>query len=981
MKTLKILNMKITILILLSIVSQSFFCFVIAQQNRQIGVNPVMKVSNLNKITESPMRLDILKIDIKVIGQIAITTLDMTYYNSNPRVMEGEFNFPLGEGQSVSRFALDIKGELREGVVVEKEQGRKTFEAIVRKGIDPGLLEMTEGNNFRMRVYPLPAKGTRRIVMAIEQELTDKGNKDLYLLPLKIEEAVGKFSVHIEVIKNQVDLDTENNELSNLSFKHWNDSFVTNFEQDNYLPNKQIALTFPHLSDSAKIFSASKNSNSDSSYFYLSVRPRFLTQEKQLPKKITLLLDNSNSSQNRDIEKELDILDGYIRKIGNLVIEMVPFNIKTGKTETFTISNGNWDKLKSAIKTMTFDGGTSLGCIDFTKFKSDEVLLFTDGMTSFGNSEPKFSNTPVNTINSSVTANHPFLTYIAQRSGGVYVNLNKLTNNEALFLLDNNNFHFISAQIENGKVSNIYPSMPCQFNNSFSMTGIMAGKSATLLLNFGFGNTVMYSKRIMIYADNTGETVLVSRLWAEKKIEELNLNAEKNKDEILLTGKEFSIVTPNTSFLILENLSDYLQYNIVPPKDMQDEYFRQMNSNEKDASKKILDHIDSVVELSDRQSKWWNTKFPILQQKTTDKINMYTPPAVVDSIGVLEEVRDEELATSDAVFMVVEENVGAFNENSSYGNQLKKEQKSKSKADIQLNAWDPQTPYLKVLQYSPRGEEYRTYLKLKVEYGSTPSFYIDASDFFSNLGAKDTAVTILSNLAELKIESPQLLRVLGKKLLDLKYSDESVLVFEKVLKLRSEEPQSFLDLGLAYEANGNSQKSIKTLYEVVKGEWNSRFPAIEIIVLNEINNIISLHPKLDYSFIDKRLIKKEPVDIRVVLSWDTDNSDMDLWVTDPTDEKCYYEHKLTRSGGKISNDFTNGYGPEEYMIKNAIKGKYLVQVNYFGTHSQSLLAPVNLHLIFITNFGKLNQKKQEVTIRLENQKDIIDVGKFSFETN
>ena len=67
------------------------------------------------------------------------------------------------------------------------------------------------------------------------------------------------------------------------------------------------------------------------------------------------------------------------------------------------------------------------------------------------------------------------------------------------------------------------------------------------------------------------------------------------------------------------------------------------------------------------------------------------------------------------------------------------------------------------------------------------------------------------------------------------------------------------------------------------------------------------------------------------------------------------------------------------MIKKAVNGEFKVQSNYYGTRSQSLLAPVNLHLTFITNFGQTNQKKQEVTIRLESQKDIIDVGNFNFK--
>ena len=82
----------------------------------------------------------------------------------------------------------------------------------------------------------------------------------------------------------------------------------------------------------------------------------------------------------------------------------------------------------------------------------------------------------------------------------------------------------------------------------------------------------------------------------------------------------------------------------------------------------------------------------------------------------------------------------------------------------------------------------------------------------------------------------------------------------------------------------------------------------------------------------------------------------------------------------MSKDFTNGYGPEEFMIKNALSGNFNVQVNYYGSHSQAILAPVNLHIEFFTNFGKPNQKKQEISLRLDNQKDIIDIGNFKFST-
>ena len=283
---------------------------------------------------------------------------------------------------------------------------------------------------------------------------------------------------------------------------------MADLEQDNYTPDKQIALSFPHITDLARVFTASMDNNPDLSYFYLNIRPEHFEKIKTLPASFTLLWDNSNSARNRDIDKELEVLDAYIKKIGKLKIELVPFNIACEKAETFVISNGDWSTLKSVLKKMIYDGGTCFGNIDFKRFTGDEILLFSDGISDFGNSEPAFSSIPVYTINSSLVASHEALTSIAQRSGGVYINLNKNTTGSSVELLSNNNYHFISVVTENGEVSDIYPSMPCQFINSFSMAGVMSGRSATLVLNFGFGSTVVHSSEF-----NWSRTVQPSRKW------------------------------------------------------------------------------------------------------------------------------------------------------------------------------------------------------------------------------------------------------------------------------------------------------------------------------------------------------------------------------------------------------------------------------------------------------------------------------------
>ena len=92
-------------------------------------------------------------------------------------------------------------------------------------------------------------------------------------------------------------------------------------------------------------------------------------------------------------------------------------------------------------------------------------------------------------------------------------------------------------------------------------------------------------------------------------------------------------------------------------------------------------------------------------------------------------------------------------------------------------------------------------------------------------------------------------------------------------------------------------------------------------------NILS-PKKIKTSKYDKRLLGKYPMDIRITLSWNTNDSDMDLWVIDPQGEKCNYSNRETEIGGRMSNDFREGYGPEEFCLKKAIEGEYKIQVNY-----------------------------------------------------
>ena len=396
--------------------------------------------------------------------------------------------------------------------------------------------------------------------------------------------------------------------------------------------------------------------------------------------------------------------------------------------------------------------------------------------------------------------------------------------------------------------------------------------------------------------------------------------------------------------------------------------------------------LENVLALSKEQTSWWQTSYPIKARKKGRRIGTSPSPAIMaeynNAAEVLRDVSHDDAKMADmgtAGYDIIADNSAQPMEMELAEPVAKTLGYEPPQATIVLNAYDPDTPYLKVMEYADPDKVIETYHKLKKEYGQTPSFYVDVADYFFKKGDLAQAVLVVSNLAELNLEDAQLLRVLGYKLSSYKAYKDAIEVFRKVVAIREEEPQSYRDLGLALAEDKQYQEAVETLYKVVKNAWDERFGDVQLITMNDINSLIARHKGIKTNFIDKRLLKSEPVDIRVVLSWDTDNCDMDLWVTDPTDEECLFSNPLTYLGGKISKDVTQGYGPEEFMIKKAPKGTYKIAVDYYGTHSQKQLMPVNLRITFYTHFGTDKEQKQETTVRLSNEKEVIEVGSFEFK--
>ncbi|MEF3697385.1 YfaP family protein, partial [Desulfolutivibrio sp.] len=83
--------------------------------------------------------------------------------------------------------------------------------------------------------------------------------------------------------------------------------------------------------------------------------------------------------------------------------------------------------------------------------------------------------------------------------------------------------------------------------------------------------------------------------------------------------------------------------------------------------------------------------------------------------------------------------------------------------------------------------------------------------------------------------------------------------------------------------------------------------------------------------------------ILVTLTWNTNNTDLDLYVIDPTGDASWYQHKTTADGGKLDYDDTSGYGPEHWTLldTNTVRWgqAYRVRVHYYSDHQSGTPTP------------------------------------------
>lgn len=1055
--------------------------------------------------TESTVQVKSMHIKIES-GQIdAQTDIEIVFYNPNERTLDGEYQFSLNKGQVVTGFTLDVNGHQRQGVITDKQKARVAYENTIRRRIDPGLLELTEGNNYRVRIYPVAPHATRTITISINQLLQISNHELRYSLPLRTPGSVEDFMLDIESPASLASPINRTGITEELAFSKNGSVHQLHFQQRMDEIKKGISFVVPV--GNRKNITIMEDGCTDKR-FITRIEPLLPPVSNTTVSSATVFWDISASSSNRNINKEIDLLEQYIFTNNIRAVTLVTFSNVIHLVKTWDIGNASLRDIKTFLRMQAADGGTQLGKLDCTKFGSDVFLLFSDGISNYGTDKMKLTSKPVYCINSAPGADFIMLNRIAAESGGKYIDLLSADVTASLTALNQPLVKVL--KIEGTKSTSSLLSTGNIANGQLCITGKTKLEQDSIHIIYGVNGKETGEQWLVIRKDELRSADFFNKTDMLNRLDMMQQAPVVTDESLQALAKKNPVVTKATSFIVLDNLQDYINYDIVPPAELSEQYQQQIyvvneRKRQKEEAKKNeeLQNLQQLVPYYNNRIRWWNkneqvidiaslekktvpaltvaangtkqedenTNQPRQQNVLTNKgqpgvavfganntlsevvvtsafattrtMRSVSSNAQVVSADQLNTIRQtnlndalagkvagiqvrsqssavldgsnsirirgvSSLSGSSSPIYVVDgtivtsvndintddiENVSVLQGPSAaalFGQQgqngaivvtMKRGRRQPvNNSDQPVRYKDLEDmDYLDELKAVQLNERYDRYLEMKDTVGDRPSFYFDVAAYLYQVGKKTEAIRVLSNLMEISKEDHQLLRATGYVLEDWKQYDEAIAVYEKVLAIKEEEPQSYRDLALAHFKRGDYQQAVDILYRIITKNWDqyeARYAGLRGIMLNEMNAIIAMHKdKIDLSAVNPAVIKALPVDLRVTIDWNKDETDIDLHVIEPGGAECYYQNHETVNGGRISEDFTQGYGPEEYQAKNALGGKYKVLVNYFGDRYQKQKTPSFIRVSVFKNFGKPDQSFTSDCLMMDNQ-----TGKIEIET-
>lgn len=267
------------------------------------------------------------EVDAEVQHRMAVTRVRQVFENPGDRATEGTYSFLVPEEASLIGFTMWIGDRTMKGQIVDREEARRIYDAIVSKSRDPGIVEEIAPRVFRVRVFPIAPRSRMKFEVAYVSSLPSDGDGCAYVYPLRIDEARSKsldrFSFQLRILTGGRLLDVASETHSvNVNRKSEREVLVA-FDKRAGL-DRDVVIRYS-FGTAEPIFLAHRKSGEDG-HFALSLESIPLKNLK-VSKEIVYLIDRSSSVNPKILAA---VKESLLRTFSNASqrdrVRVLPFN-------------------------------------------------------------------------------------------------------------------------------------------------------------------------------------------------------------------------------------------------------------------------------------------------------------------------------------------------------------------------------------------------------------------------------------------------------------------------------------------------------------------------------------------------------------------------------------------------------------------------------------------------------------------------------
>ena len=917
-----------------------------------------------------------MQVRVQVDGFRARVLVDCFYYNDRNQQLEGKFKLRLPDDASLYYFAFgqsafdltrngkltqnefidplttrfvalkpsrikqdrgDVWRNVKESRMVPREKAAYAYSQTVRRRVDPALVEWSGAGVFNASVFPLMPKKLHRIVIGYDVDLQRTANGLTYNLDLPTSVKQCKVDIDVRELNGAtvaLDTDAKYRESTNEGVRRFH------IDEPRSEASKGIGLTIAGGHDAVLV-----SRDEEAGNFFATRTILDLPQDDSTGSQRALfLVDTSLSSRPDKFNVWLQMLEATLANNRNSLEEfaVVFFDVESRFWRDTYVKNTD-ENVKSLLddcQQIVLEGATDLFAAVKLVNKSEwvtanhtpDVFLLSDGAVNWGEAnlrliQREFASGKLGSLFAYQTGmtgtSIANLRFLASESGGAVFSVaseNEVTHASTAhrarpWRLESINLDGARDILTAGRVQWVYPGQMITTVGRLEDGAEMA--DLEFVLQRGSD-----TKKVKVRPPELVESNLASRVYGHVAVGQLESLDRAELDVTTAYARHFRITGDTCSLLMLESDADYKRFDIKPEEDE----FVVRTTNAAEIVQQTIDERSEELGDPKVQLLTW-----IQRLENMPGMNFELPTALrlalkqIDVEPVYDSLQEDptEIPSDYAEHLVVE--------NLNYGTVL---------AEAQRRGQNSSARAVKVLSSLIEHNPGDLVLARDVAFTSM------------EMSRPAQAYHLLRRVADARPYDPSVYTALGQCLTQMDKADMAIVFYEIAIggnfQNRSHDFRKIAGTEYAF-----------LLRQIASGERDSKIKSYAEARLDTIG--------------DKCKIETQ-ADLLITMMWNTDQTDVDLHVVEPTGEECFYSHPKTRAGGHITRDITDGFGPEMYAIKKAPAGRYNVWVKYFNTNPNRVGMRSKVYLTIYRDFGTGAETvtRQVVNITKPGQKERVE---------